>query len=93
MEVDTIRVLIGVQNAGGQYRQMYTYACFGNEDLPGGWTKYMEFYVFKDEQPRTEMISVGRAKDRDPDRCIFVRGDHANKLDGWEERFAFWVPI
>lgn len=87
-EVDTICITVGV--AKDPYRM---YACLGIDNLPGGWNKLLDFYAFQQERPGTEMISVGMARDRDPARSIFVRGEHADRLEGWEEQFVFWVPI
>ncbi|KAI5853276.1 hypothetical protein DFP73DRAFT_535853 [Morchella snyderi] len=55
------------------------------------WGDLVIFYAFGSWRPNTEMISVGYAEN--PERCIFIRGDHANKLAGWSEKFVFWVPV
>lgn len=89
-EVDTIKITVG-ENSGGKPRRIYVVENKGA--LPVGWQERLHFYAFKTERPNTEMISVGRARDLDSERCIFVRGNHADKLPGWNEKFVFWVPV
>lgn len=87
-EIGTIKITIG-ENSGGKPHRAYAFKNIGA--LPWGWKERLHFYAFETKRPNTEMISIGRA--RDPERCIFVRGDHASKLSGWEEHFVFWVPL
>lgn len=55
-----------------------------------GWKTRHEFYAYGSPRPGTNMIWV--AYRGDPDRCIFLKGDREDTLEGWERRLEFWVP-
>lgn len=87
-EVGTIKITIA-ESSEGPHRSN---AFLPTSNVSVGWTKErIHFYAFESWRPNTEMISVGYADD--PERCIYVRGDHANKLSGWSEKFVFWVLV
>lgn len=89
-EIGTTKITVAENSGGGPHR---AYAFKNIGALPPGWQERVHFYAFETKRPNTEMISIGRARDLDPERCIFVRGDHAGKLSGWKEDFVFWVPV
>lgn len=56
-----------------------------------GWKKRLEFYAYDQARPGTQMIWI--AYRADPERCIFLKGDQGDRLEGWERKFEFWVPL
>lgn len=83
-EVDTVKVMIG--HLRDPHRM---HVSVGNAKLPKPWSERFCFYAFESEKPGTEMVSVGQALN--PERCILVKGKHADRLAGWEEKCVFWV--
>lgn len=55
-----------------------------------GWDAYLEFFAYERQRPGTHMIWI--AYHSDPERCIFLKGNHTDVLPGWERRLEFWVP-
>lgn len=80
IKINVLECLLGV------HRAMATLDSISLE----GWKKRLEFYAYDRERPGTQMIWV--AYRGDPDRCIFLKGGQADKLEGWERKFEFWVP-
>lgn len=56
-----------------------------------GWEPLLTFYVYAQQRPGTQMIWV--AFGTNPERCIFMKGGVSDKLEGWERRMEFWVPM
>lgn len=58
--------------------------------VSSGWKTRLEFFAYSCPRPGTNMVWV--AYRSDPDRCIFLKGDREDKLEGWERKLEFWVP-
>lgn len=58
--------------------------------IPDGWKHRMDFYAYARPRPGTYLIWV--AYRGDPDRCLFMKGQSTDVLEGWERKLEFWVP-
>lgn len=56
-----------------------------------GWNRRMTFYAYAQHRPGT--VWVGVLLQTDPHRCVFVRGNGGEGLQGWERIMEFWVPV
>lgn len=58
--------------------------------IPEGWKHRMEFFAYDRPRPGTYLIWV--AYRGDPDRCLLMKGQREDVLEGWERKLEFWVP-
>lgn len=85
-EPNTIKIYV-VQSTSGTHRVMVNRVPWPLE----GWTKYLEFHAYGRQRAGTQLIWI--AYRGDPDRCIFVKGDHGDTMERWDRRLEFWVPL
>lgn len=89
-EIDTIRISILYLGKDDQIHRAW--ASLDKHSPHYNQFEQLHFYAYKSERRGTEMISVGSRNCQGFTTDLFVRGDHVDKLSGWEEKFVFWVP-
>lgn len=80
-EPGTIRVDVAEQH--NSHRMMV------NTSVPG-WQHRLTFHAYGQQRQGTQYIWVGYQAE--PDKCIFVKGERGDSLDGWKRILEFWVP-
>lgn len=70
--------------------QLHTHRAMVNRKKQG-WTHRLAFYAYPVPREGTEYVWV--AFQAEPDRCLFVKGTKGERLEGWEKRLEFWVPV